>query len=248
MEIEITAINDNITNNYEKDKRKTIRKMIKSGFVTVDEDICQYAPNGAFNRVSDEYVTTVFNNILTSTGNYWNLLNQMQVMDLLYSELPNITFKDAEDFGFYLEQSQVIVNEELIQDLLKNAFNENKTLQRDMDFKGKKDLVSQITVLRNNDIFTDNKRRLYKYKDGKFLRYTSNDILGVLNTAMATDDSYLVIGEIKNNFIHYNQNLTDITKLYELMRIKEYKEVTLKECKPGFDKVMKIISNYGGKK
>ena len=248
MSIEVTAINDNITNNYDKDKKKTIRKMIKSGFVTVDEDICQYAPNGVFNRVSDEYVTGIFNNILSSIGNHWNLLNQMQVIDLLQSELPNITEKDARDFGFYLEQSQVIINEELIQDLLKNAFNENKTLQRDMDFKGKKDLVSQITVLRNNDIFTDNKRRLYKYKDGKFLRYTSNDILGVLNDAIATDDIYLVIGEIKNNFIHYNQNLTDITKLYELMRIKEYKEITLKECKPGFDKVMKIISKYGGKK
>ena len=248
MDIAITTINDNITNIYDRDKKKTIRKMIKSGFLTIDGNICQYNPNGTFTRLTDDYVTGVYGNIITSNGNYWDLINQMQVIELLQNELPSITKIDADNFKNYVEQSQVIINEELIQDLLKDALNENKELKRDIDFTGKKDLVSQITVLRNNDIFTDNQRRLFKYKDGKFLRYTSNDIIGVLNDVIGTDDSYFVIGEVKNNFIHYNQNLTDVTKLVELMRIKELKESTLKNCKPGFDKVMKIISKYGGKR
>ena len=249
METEVKTINDNIITNFEKDHKKIIRRMAKSGFVSVDGVICQYSPgNNRFIKISAGYYNGVYHDILHSLGNYWGILTMVDVGELLKKELPNITEKDANDFKLYSEQSQVIINEELIQDLLKDALNENKELKRDMDFTGKKDLVSQITVLRNNDIFTDNRRRLYKFKDGKFLRYNSNDIQGVLSKDIPTDDFYFVIGRVKNNFENYADNLTDVTKLIELMRIKQYKIDTMADCKPGFDKVMKIISKYGGKK
>ena len=190
-----------------------------------------------------------FHLVIAANGNYWNLLNPGEIIDLLQNVLPKVNQQDANDFVKYNEQSQVIINEELIQDLTKDAIDENKQLQRlDIDFTGKKDLISQITVLRNNDIFTDNQRRLYCFKDGKFLRYTSHDILGLLNSAISTSDKYFTIQEVKNHFQDYSDNLTDVTKLIELLRIKQYKEDILTDCKPGFENILKVISKYGGKK
>lgn len=247
MDIEVKTINDNLITSVEKDSNKAVRKMSKKGLVTIDGAINQYNPGMArFTPANENEILNQFYNLIDHT---WGLLSPQQILQQVKMGLPNITEKDANDFVKYNEQSQVIINEELIQDLLTNAINENKELQRLNDnFKGKKDIVSQITVLRNNDIFTDNKRRLFKLKDGEFLRYASNDIMGVLNTNIAADDIYFNIHEVKKNFITYNENLTDITKVYESMRIKQYKEKTLTNCKPGFEKVLKIISKYGGKK
>ena len=250
MDIDVKAINDDIITQYEKDSKKTIRRMTKNGFVSIDGVIKQYNPhNNRFIEIGAGYYNAVYNDLLKSLGNYWGILSPMNAENLLKKELPNITEKDANDFAKYQEQSQVVINEELIQDLLKEAINENKELQRlNADFKGKKDLVSQITVLRNNDIFTDNKKRLFKLKDGEFLRYASNDIRGVLNNSIAADDISFNIHEVKNNFHIYNDNLTDITKVHKLLKIKQHKIDVMTECKPGFEKVLKIIAKYGGKK
>ena len=248
-EIESFIINLSIREKYDKESNKAVRKMIKMGFVTIDGELHQYNPGGVFLKVTDAYCTDVYNNIVTGNGNYWNLLSPGEIIDLLHDLLPEVSQKDAEDFVKYNEQFKVIINEELIEDLTKKAIAENKELQRtDIDFTGKKDLISQITILRNNDIFTDNKRRLYCFKDGKLLRYTSHDILGLLNSTISTDDKYFTIQEVKNHFQDYSDNLTDVTQLVELLRIKEYKENILTDCKPGFENILKVISKYGGKK
>lgn len=242
--MEITTINDNILKEIRKNKRRAVRQFKKGGYITIDGVINQYNPiTCVFIPIADHTLVSDFKQLM---GNTWNTISNIQIIDLLQNELPKLTESNVVDFKLYNEQSQVIINEELLQDLLKAALTENKQFQRDMDFKGRKDLISQITVLRNNNIFTDNKRRLFKFKDGEFLRYTSNDIVGILNADMGTDDNHFALPQVKNHFKDYSDNLTDVTNLIKLMNAKRYKELTLKDCKPGFDEVLKIVSKFGG--
>ena len=247
MDIDVKTINDNLVISVEKDSKRAVRKMSKQGLVTIDGVINQYNPSMVkFTPANENEILNQFYKLMDHT---WGLLSPQQILQQVKMGLPSITTKDANDFARYQEQSQVVINEELIQDLLKEAIQDNKQLQNlNVDFKGKKDLVSQITVLRNNDIFTDNKRRLFKLKDGEFLRCASNDIMGILNTDIAADDISFNIHEVKNNFHTYNENLTDITKVHKLLKIKQHKIDVMTECKPGFEKVLKIIAKYGGKK
>ena len=249
METKVQTIDDTITSKFEKDHKKAVKKMAKSGFVSVDGVICQYAPgNNTFAKIGAGYCNGVYNHILHSLGNYWGILTMVDVTNLLKNELPNITENDAKDFKKYLEQSKVVINEKSIKDLMKKAIQDNDTFKnQDADLKGKLNLQSELMVLRNNDIYSDGDFNLFKLEDGKFKRYTANDVFTLFRSTIGTENTKLVLQYVKNHWRTYADSLTNVKLLVDKIKEKEFKETTLNMSEPGFKNVLEIISNYGGK-
>lgn len=242
----ITQINDKINHDILLAKRRAKREMTKKGFVNVDGTIMQYNPmTTGFVEVNNLDAEDYFNWII---GTSWQTLMPGDIIKYLQSELPNLAPKDVEDFTKYITQSQVIINEEAIQDLTKKAIQDNELYKNTKaDFKGKLNLQSELIVLRNNDIYTDGDFKLYRLKDGKFERYTIHDVLGLFRSAIGTEDTRLVMQYVKNHWKSYIDNLTNIKSLLFLLKQKEIKETTMQDAKPGFETVMQIIASYGGK-
>lgn len=242
----ITQINDKINHDITLAKRRAKREMTKKGFVNVDGTIMQYNP-GAINfvKMDEMQVVDYFNSII---GTSWNTLTPGNIINYLQSELPNFTAKDVEDFTKYITQSQVVINEELIQDLTKKAIADNDLYKNTKaDFKGKLNLQSELMVLRNNDIFTDGDFKLFRLKDGKFERYTIHDVLGLFRSTIGTENTKLVMQYVKNHWKSYIDSLTNVKSLLFLLHQKEIKETTMQEAEPGYNEVLKVIASYGGK-
>ena len=242
MTTEVTAINDNLLNNFEKDKKKAVRNLTKMGYISIDGTISQYYPSlSSFRECTANEVERDFYRVM---GNSWGLISSNNLSEMLKSELPNITKSEINNFKSYEKQSRIIINEELIQDELKKALKENEDLKNPKKKKKtNRDIISQLLILRNNDIFMS-KAKLYKYKDGKFLRYTSNDITGLFNSTIKDKDFKIIVQQVKNNWKVYCDSLTDITLLLKLLNEKLYKENTMKECKKDYENVLKLISKY----
>ena len=246
MDITITDINDKIKHDITLAKRRAKREMTKKGFVNVDGTIMQYNPGvTGFIDVNNVEVVNYFNWII---GTSWQTLTPGNIIDYLKAELPKLTKKDISDFAAYVQQSQVVINEELIQDLMKEAIKDNDLYKNiNADFKGKLNLQSELMVLRNNDIYSGGNMRLYHLKDGKFERFTAHDVLGLFRSTIGTENTKLVMQYVKNNFGTYSDNLTNVKVLLRLLKQKNKKESTLKSTEPGYNEVLSIIASYGGK-
>jgi len=237
----IKEINDKIFTNYNKDQKKAVRSITKNGFVNVDGTFKQYNPKAKeFVNVTNDYLLQV---LFNSTGNNWSFVSANERLEVLKNELPNLTTKDVEDFKTYLQWIDVQIDSALIKELMDNAIAENETFKTDQEFKGKYDLISQMLILRNNDIFT-NGNFLLKLEDGKFKVVQSDYIRELLNDIIASPGDNIHLQWVKNNFRNYLDNLTDISELYELLLERDKRAKMITESKPGFEKCLKVVSKY----
>jgi len=237
----IKEINDKIFTNYNKDQKKAVRSITKNGFVNVDGTFKQYNPKAKeFVNVTNDYLLQV---LFNSMGNNWSFVSENERLEVLKNELPNLTTKDVEDFKTYLQWIDVQIDSALIKELMDNAIAENETFKTDQEFKGKYDLISQMLILRNNDIFT-NGNFLLKLEDGKFKVVQSDYIRELLNDIIASPGDNIHLQWVKNNFRNYLDNLTDISELYELLLERDKRAKMITESKPGFEKCLKVVSKY----
>jgi len=237
----IKEINDKIFTNYNKDQKKAVRSITKNGFVNVDGTFKQYNPKAKeFVNVTNDYLLQV---LFNSMGNNWSFVSANERLEVLKNELPNLTTKDVEDFKTYLQWIDVQIDSALIKELMDNAIAENETFKTDQEFKGKYDLISQMLILRNNDIFT-NGNFLLKLEDGKFKVVQSDYIRELLNDIIASPGDNIHLQWVKNNFRNYLDNLTDISELYELLLERDKRAKMITESKPGFEKCLKVVSKY----
>jgi len=239
----ITEINDKIFTNYNKEQKKAVRSITKNGFVNVDGNFMQYNPRAKeFVKVTDEFILQV---LFNSMGNNWSFVSANERLETLKSELPNLTTKDVEDFKTYMQWIDVPIDSALIKELMDKAIAENELYKNTKaDFKSKLNLQSELIVLRNNDIFTDNDFRLFHLKEGKLERYTVHDVLGLFRSTIGTENTKLVMQYVKNHWKSYIDSLTNVKKLLFLLKQKEEKETTMKDAKPGFEKCLKVVSKY----
>lgn len=239
--MELKEINDKIFTNYNKDQKKAVRSITKNGFVNVDGTFKQYNPKAKeFVNVTNDYLLQV---LFNSMSNNWSFVSANERLEVLKNELPNLTTKDVEDFKTYVQWIDVPIDSALIKELLDNAIAENETFKTDQEFKGKYDLISQMLILRNNDIFT-NRDFLLKLEDGKFKVVDSKYIRELLNDIIASPGDNIPIQWVKNNFRNYLDNLTDISELYELLLERDERAKMITESKPGFEKCLKVVSKY----
>ena len=242
----IKEINNKITHDITLAKRRAKREMTKKGFVIVDDDIMQYNPmTTKFNKVNDEDAIQFFNWII---GTHWGTMSPGNIIDYLTEQLPKLTAIDVNEFVAYVEQSKVIIDEDLIQELMTKAIADNELFtNKDIDFKGKLNLQSELMILRNNNIYSDGDFALFKLTNGALERVTADNVYSLLREHIGTENTKLVLQYVKNHWRSYADSLTNVNKLYNLLKQKQLKEDTLTSCKPGYDNVMGIISNYGGK-
>ena len=240
----IESINDKLIDKYNKDKRKAIRILTKSGFVNVDGKLNLYDPNSSkFIEVKDSFIETKFIEILNNNGNYWDILLPYAPYESLLNELPLITKTDVLDFTLYLQWVNTPIDDDLIQELMDKAIADNNSLKSDNDFKGKYDLVSQMLILRNNDVFSNGKV-LLKLEDGNFTVFKSDKVMELLNKEIVGNGKNIPLQLVKNNYRSYVDNLTDIKQLSKLTQMRDKKASILSETKPGYEKVLKVISKY----
>ena len=241
--LEAISISRTILDNLEVNKSELIEDMSKNGFVSVDGTIKQYVPGMyTFIPINDSELKRYINQ---SIKNRWSSISDNRIIINLKEELPQLTESEILHFNAYIKQYQVEINEDEINQELTEAINKNNQLQNfDIDFKGNKDILNQLIILRNNNIFTADINRLFKFKNGKFERFTSNDVMGLLNDKIATDEIYFRPQEIKNNWNIYVDSLTDVTKVKKQLRQKEKKETTLKEYESEYKEVLKVIKTY----
>lgn len=238
---DIETINDKIITNYDKDQKKAIRSITKNGFVNVDGKFMQYNPKlNEFVPITNEYILKV---LFNSMGNNWGFVSSNELIEVLKNDLPNITAKDIEDFKLYVQWVNIQIDNDLIQELLDKAIKDNNSFKSNNDLKGKYDLITQMMVLRNNDVFS-NGNYLFKFKDDNFKIIKSNDVRDLLNDTIVVNDDNIQLQLIKNNYKSYLNNLTDIKELLELIRKRDEKARILSNTEQGFKEVMKIINKY----
>lgn len=241
--LEAITITNKIMNNLDQDKQRIVQEFTDNGFVNIDGTINQYVPGMyTFIPIRNDDLKEMINK---SIKNKWSTITDKTIINYLLNGLPQFTRNEVTNYKTYIEQYQVRINKELIDDLLKSALEDNKTFQqKDIDFKGKKDLISQLIVLRNANVFTTKDRLLFRYKDGKFERFKSNDVVGLFNDKIGTDDVKFTPQEIKNRWKDYASSLTDITKLIWEIRVRDKKESILNSYESDYKKVLKIIKQY----
>jgi len=239
----IKEINEKLIKSVEKDKRKSVKQMTKNGFINADDTIMRYDPNlSSFVTCNDDTVKEEFFKQIPTT---WNTISEQDLMGYIKDNLTHVALSDINDFTAYLKQEEIIINEELIEDLMKEAINDNKFFKNlKADFKGKLNIQSELTILHNNDVYTDGESRFFKLKDGEFQRYTIHDVLGLFRDTIGTSDTRLVLQYVKNKWSEYNKGLTNIKTLLALVNQKKKKETILKESQSGYDKIMQIITKY----
>lgn len=242
----VKNINDKIIHDITLAKRRAKREMTKKGFVNIDGSINQYNPvTTSFLPVFDSDVVNHFNWI---TGTTWNTISDVGIVEYLQEQLPKLTTNDVRDFTSYIQQNKVVINEEAIQDLMTKAIKDNEVYTNPKaDFKGKLNIQSELIILRNNNIYCDGNFRLFQLKDNEFTTYSNKDVLQLFRQTIGTEDTRLVMQYVKNHWRTYSDSLTNVSELLKLLNEKKLKEETLNTCKKGYDEVMSIISNYGGK-
>lgn len=239
-ELEVLTISNNILDTFGKDKKKLVRQLSKMGFVVVDDVIQQYNPvTHNFGSIDDNEIMQYVNKHIS---NKWGM-NNSAFISMLKNELPRFHLTEISNYRTYVQQSQIIINEDLIESELKRVLSENKELQRlDTDFKGKTNLESQLSILRNHNVFSVPKRaRLFRYKDNEFQRYTSHDVVGLFNDVIAIDDIIFNTHAIKNNWRIYVDNLTDVSKLVRELKTKQKKESLMNSYESDYQNVLKYI-------
>ena len=238
---EVNLINETILNNLEKDKKAVSRKLTKKGFINVDGNIKRYNPlSSDFVLINQADISAAFTQLLDNT---WAVIDDNAINETLTERLPKLTQKDIEDFKQYDIWVNTTIDTELIKDLMNRAIKDNSSFKSDNDFKGKYDLVSQMLILRNNDVFSNGKV-LLKLEDDKFTPFKSDKVRELLNKEIVGNGKNIPLQLLKNNYKSYVDNLTDIKQLSELTQMRDKKASILSETKPGYEKVLKVISKY----
>ena len=240
--MEITEINDNITSNVGKEVKKAVRQMGKTGYINADGNIYKYIPRtSTFQPVDPNQTVQKFYDFYTPR---WDVVSDVRILETIKANLPAISVSDIEEFNLYCRFAQIPVNENFIDKAIKTALEDNNSYKNiEADFTGKYDIASQLLILRNNDVFSNN-MFLFQYSDGSFNRLSNEDILNIFIKEMGNSNKELTLLFVKKNFKLYLRELTQCAELLNQSIEKDKKYRIMKENQKGFDKVMKIVSKY----
>ena len=238
----IKEINKNIVSNVDKEVKKAVKQMGKVGFVNIDGSIYRYDV-GTSNFVEADPQETIkkFYNFYTPR---WDIVSNARIKELLLDNVPGFTSEQIHQFNKYANAEKIIINNELIKDELKKVLDENNSYKNtNLNLKGKFDIASQLLVLRNKDIFTDGVH-LYEYKYRNFTRIHLNDLMRILNKELATNTIRFDVKMVNKYKDNYRSDLSNAKLIIRLLREKQRKETTIKDCQQSYDKVLKVVDKY----
>lgn len=241
--LDAISVSGKICEKLDQQKKQLIDDFKLNGFVNVDGVLQQYNPvTYSYNIISDVELKQYINK---SIQNKWSILSDNQLIKLLENELPYLTQAEINHYRQYINQYKINIDEAELETRISDAINENKELQNfELDVKGKKNLLTQLQVLRNENVFVTKKYHLYQYDNGIFNRVRSSDLLKLFNNKIGNDVVQFNMQEIKNNWSNFSSNLVDITKIIVMLNSKEKKENTLRLCEDDYKKVLKIVKQY----
>ena len=240
--LDAISVSGKICENLDQQKKQLIDDFKLNGFVNVDGALQQYNPvTYSYNPISDVELKQYINK---SIQNKWSILSDNQLIKLLENELPYLKQSEVNNYSNYIQQHKISINDAELEQQISDAINENKETQNlKMKSKGKKNLMVELQLLRNNNIFVA-KRNLYQYRDGSFNRFTSADVMKLFNTEIGNKEIHFVPQEIKNNWSNFTSNLIDITPVINTLKIKQKRDDTLSICENDYKKVVKIVKQY----
>lgn len=245
--LDAISISGKICENLDQQKKQLIDDFKLNGFVNVDGALQQYNPvTYSYNTISDaelkQYITK-------SIQNKWSIISDNQLIKLLEKELPYLTQSEVNNYSQYIQKYKVSINEAELEMQISDAINENKETQNlNANVKGRKNLMNELQVLRNENIFVtginSSVRVLYQYKEGIFHKITSADLVSIFNEKIGNEEIHYIPQEIKNRWNILTDNLIDITPVINTLKIKQKRDDSLSRCENDYKKVVKIVKHY----
>ena len=150
--LDAISISGKICENLDQQKKQLIDDFKLNGFVNVDGVLQQYNPvTYSYNTISDaelkQYITK-------SIQNKWSIISDNQLIKLLEKELPYLKQSEVNNYSNYIKQHKISINEAELEMQISDAINENKETQNlNANVKGRKNLMNELQVLRNENIF-----------------------------------------------------------------------------------------------
>ena len=245
--LDAISVSGKICENLDQQKKQLIDDFKLNGFVNVDGALQQYNPvTYSYNTISDAELKQYINK---SIQNKWSILSDNQLIKLLENELPYLKQSEVNNYSNYIQQHKISINEAELEMQISDAINENKETQNlNANVKGRKNLMNELQVLRNENIFVTGVngkvRVLYQYKEGIFHKITSADLVSIFNDKIGNEEIHYIPQEIKNRWKILTDNLIDITPIIETLRIKQKRDDTLSICENDYKKVVKIVKQY----
>lgn len=245
--LDAISVSGKICENLDQQKKQLIDDFKLNGFVNVDGALQQYNPvTYSYNPISDVELKQYINK---SIQNKWSILSDNQLIKLLENELPYLKQSEVNNYSNYIQQHKISINDAELEQQISDAINENKETQNlNANVKGRKNLMNELQVLRNENIFVTGVngkvRVLYQYKEGIFHKITSADLVSIFNDKIGNEEIHYIPQEIKNRWKILTDNLIDITPIIETLRIKQKRDDTLSICENDYKKVVKIVKQY----
>lgn len=242
--LEAIAISKTIVDNVNESKAQLIKEMTKNGFVNVDGIIKQYNPRTyEFINASSDDLKDFFNSCIK---NKWGIISFNQIIEDLKLQLPQLSSSEIANFTAYIQQYEVEINTELIETRLNEVLNDYKQFENiKVTINGGRDITNQLIVMKQNNIFVDIKSRyIYKFKDSEFQIYNLNDIMGLLNSYLTSEDNPVKNSDVQRNKKIYLESLTDIHDIRMELGKKQQRDDTLRTYEDDYKKILKLIKNY----
>ena len=245
--LDAISISGKICENLDQQKKQLIDDFKKNGFVNVDGALQQYNHvTYSYNTISDAELKQY---ISKSIQKKWSIISDNQLIKLLEKELPYLTQSEVNNYSQYIQKYKVSINEAELEMQITEAINENKETQNlNANVKGRKNLMNELQVLRNENIFVtgvnSKVRVLYQYKEGIFHKITSADLVSIFNDKIGNEEIHYIPQEIKNRWKILTDNLIDITPVINTLKIKQKRDDTLSNCENDYKKVVKIVKQY----
>lgn len=242
--LEAISISKTILDNLDVNRTQLIEDMTKSGFVSVDGEVKQYQPRSYdFISVNNDELK---HHIVRFLPNNWACISLNQIINDLEHELPQLTSVEVSHFKAYVEHYQMEINTDLINNRLNEISKQNNEYQDlKVTINGGRDMTNQLIIMKQNNIFTDHRTRyLYKLKDGEFLIFKLNDVMGLLNSYLTSEDNRIRPSDIQRNRLTYLTSLDDIHDIRVELSKKKNRESILKDYEDDYKKILKILKNY----
>lgn len=245
--LDAISVSGKICENLDQQKKQLIDDFRVNGFVNVDGALQQYNPvTYSYNPISDAELKQY---ISKSIQNKWSIISDNQLIKLLEKELPYLTQSEVNNYSQYIQKYKVSINEAELEMQITEAINENKETQNlNANVKGRKNLMNELQVLRNENIFVtgvnSSVRVLYQYKEGIFHKIASADLVSIFNDKIGNEEIHYIPQEIKNRWKILTENLIDITPVIKTLKIKQKRDDTLSRCENDYKKVVKIVKHY----